>query len=156
MISGTNTSNSFFGDVVKDIDDIDIAIGCGQNQNVSMSDVINDLRQRKKNVEGGGINCIPLPFKRFRNEIPGIEQEQYVVVTAGTKGGKCFGKGTRVRMADNSVKNIEDIQVGDWVMSPNDEAPKQVLTLGHGREKICNDDHQRTLCSTEILFRILF
>ena len=88
MISGTNTSNSFFGDIVKDVDDIDIAIGCGENQNLSMTDVINDLRERKKNVESGGINCIPFPFKRFRNEIPGIEQEQYVVITAPTKGGK--------------------------------------------------------------------
>ena len=88
MIQGTNTSNSFFGDIVKNVDDVDIAIGCGENQNLSMSDVIKDLRERKRNVENGGINCIPFPFKRFRNEIPGIEQEQYVVITAPTKGGK--------------------------------------------------------------------
>lgn len=88
MIQGTNSSQSFFGSTTKDVEDVDIAIGCGENQNLSMYDVIKDLRERKKNVESGGINCIPYPFKRFRAEIPGIEQEQYVVITAPTKGGK--------------------------------------------------------------------
>ena len=55
---------------------------------VSMSDVIADLKERRNNVLSGGINCIPLPFNRFRSEIPGIEQEQYIVLTAATKCGK--------------------------------------------------------------------
>ena len=55
---------------------------------MSMSDVIKDLRQRRDNILNGGINCIPLPFERFRSEIPGIEQEQYIVLTANTKAGK--------------------------------------------------------------------
>ena len=84
MIEGHNSIKIDYGDIPDD----DIAIGCGENQNLSMSDVISDLRERKRNVDKGGINCIPFPFKRFRTEIPGIEQEQYVVVTAPTKGGK--------------------------------------------------------------------
>lgn len=84
MIEGHNSIKIDYGDEP----DEDIAIGCGENRDLSMLDVISDLRERKKNVESGGINCIPLPFKRFRTEIPGIEQEQYVVVTAPTKGGK--------------------------------------------------------------------
>lgn len=84
MIQGHNSVKIDYGE---DPDD-DIAIGCGQNIDLSMTDVITDLRERKRTVEKGGINCIPLPFKRFRTEVPGIEQEQYVVVTAPTKGGK--------------------------------------------------------------------
>jgi len=84
MIEGHNSIKIDYGEEP----DVDIAIGCGANFDLSMSDVIADLRERKRTVEKGGINCIPLPFKRFRSEIPGIEQEQYVVVTAPTKGGK--------------------------------------------------------------------
>lgn len=98
--------------------------------------VIANLEKRRENMLQGGVNCIPLPFVRFRSEIPGIEQGQYVVVTANQKTGKCFGKGTKIRMGDNTIKNIEDIQVGDWVMSPDGEPAKQVLSLGSGREQM--------------------
>lgn len=84
MIEGHNSVKIDYGEDPED----DIAIGCGQNIDLPMTDVIADLRERKRTIEKGGINCIPLPFKRFRTEIPGIEQEQYVVVTAPTKGGK--------------------------------------------------------------------
>ena len=47
-----------------------------------------DLKKRRETVLNGGINCIPLPFPRFRSEIPGFEQEQYIVLTASTKAGK--------------------------------------------------------------------
>ena len=129
MIQQTNSTK-------KNFEDYDVAVGCGENSTLPMSEVIADLKARRDNVLNGGINCIPWPFERFRNEIPGIEQEQYVVVTAGTKCGKCFGKGTRIRMADNSIKNIEDIRVGDYVMSPNNEKPKLVESLGSGREQM--------------------
>lgn len=54
----------------------------------STSEVINRLEERRQNVLHGGTNCIPLPFPRFRNEVPGIEQGQYIVVTANQKVGK--------------------------------------------------------------------
>lgn len=49
---------------------------------------IGGLQERRNNVLNGGINCLPLPFSRFRSQLPGIEQEQYVLVTAGAKIGK--------------------------------------------------------------------
>lgn len=51
-------------------------------------DVIDNLIKRRENVLNGGVNCIPLPFPRFRSEIPGIEQGQYVVISAVQKTGK--------------------------------------------------------------------
>ena len=54
----------------------------------STTSVIDNLVERRNNVLNGGVNCIPLPFNRFRTEIPGIEQGQYVVVTANQKVGK--------------------------------------------------------------------
>lgn len=50
--------------------------------------VVESLITRRKNVLEGGVNCIPLPFQRFRSEIPGIEQGQYCILTANQKVGK--------------------------------------------------------------------
>ena len=50
--------------------------------------VIDNLVQRRENILSGNINSIPSPFKRFRDDFIGIEQGQYVVVTAPTKGSK--------------------------------------------------------------------
>lgn len=50
--------------------------------------VISNLEERRNNLINGNINSIPSPFSRFRNDFVGIEQEQYVVITAPTKGSK--------------------------------------------------------------------
>ena len=68
MITGSNVSEKNYEDF---------------NQNYSeevstTSSVIDKLEERRKNAMKGGVNCIPFPFERFRTEIPGIEQEQYV------------------------------------------------------------------------------
>ena len=46
---------------------------------------LEDYKRKKHNVETGGINCIPSPFKRFVNEFPGIEKKKYYCVTANQK-----------------------------------------------------------------------
>ena len=53
-----------------------------------ISRVIKGLEERRNNIINGNINSIPSPFKRFSNDFVGIEQGQYVVVTAPTKGSK--------------------------------------------------------------------
>lgn len=58
------------------------------NSGSSFDNVIEALRERKKNLENGGVNCIPSPFVRFRREYPGTEQGRYIVVTANQKIGK--------------------------------------------------------------------
>ena len=50
--------------------------------------VIEGLEERRNNIINGNINSIPSPFKRFSSDFVGIEQGQYVVVTAPTKGSK--------------------------------------------------------------------
>ena len=57
----------------------------GLNSCETVIDVLDNLKKRRQNVLNGGINCIPLPFDRFRSEIPGIEQGQYIVITANQK-----------------------------------------------------------------------
>lgn len=85
MIEGSNNSQSYFGDF--SFEDV---INCGSDlvgpQN--MTSVIENLEKRRSNALNGGVNCIPLPFIRFRSEVPGIEQGQYIVITASQKTGK--------------------------------------------------------------------
>lgn len=54
---------------------------------------------------------------------------------AGPGAGKCFGKGTKVLMWNGTVKNIEDIKVGDIVMG-DDSTPRNVLKLHHGNTEL--------------------
>lgn len=59
------------------------------------------------------------------------------------QAGKCFAKGTKILMADRTIKKVEDIVVGDKVLSPyGDEV--NVIALGRGKEtmyKVCGFDN---------------
>lgn len=44
---------------------------------------------------------------------------------------ECFGKGTKVIMSDYTIKNIEDIQVGDFVLGL-DGTPQEVMHTTQG------------------------
>jgi len=51
--------------------------------------VIEDIKNNKKRRLEGKLNCIPWrSFPKLCTKIPGIEQEQYVIVTANSKVGK--------------------------------------------------------------------
>lgn len=50
--------------------------------------VINVLKSRRESVLKGEINCIPFNFKRFSNDIPGIEKDKYYIISGNTKSGK--------------------------------------------------------------------
>jgi hypothetical protein len=55
------------------------------------------------------------------------------MIKAGTGAGKCLAKGTKILMYDGSVKNVEDVIVGDKLMGP-DSTPRTVLSTTTGRE----------------------
>lgn len=50
--------------------------------------VLTTLEDRRQKILTGGINCIPSPFKCFRNDFPGIEQGKYYLVSGASKSGK--------------------------------------------------------------------
>lgn len=50
--------------------------------------VLNGLEERRNKLLNGGINSIPSPFIRFREDFLGIEQGKYYVVTGSTKSAK--------------------------------------------------------------------
>lgn len=50
--------------------------------------VLSNLEERRQRVLRGDINCIPSPFRSFRNDFPGIEQGKYYCVSGASKSGK--------------------------------------------------------------------
>jgi hypothetical protein len=49
--------------------------------------------------------------------------------------GKCHPKGTKIRMYDGSIKNVEDVQIGDMLRG-TDNDPREVINTGQGRGEI--------------------
>ncbi len=66
--------------------------------------------------------------------------------------GKCFAKGTKIRMYDGSIKNVEDVVEGDFVMG-DDSTPRRAYGIAAGKERMyrvvpnsgqpfeCNESH---------------
>lgn len=50
--------------------------------------VISSLEERRDRLLNNKLNCIPSPFKRFREDFIGIEQSCQILVTSSTKGAK--------------------------------------------------------------------
>jgi hypothetical protein len=62
-----------------------------QNSDSLIKRLYTHLETRRDKILSGQINCIPLPFYRFRSEIPGITQGTYYLVSGATKSGGLFG-----------------------------------------------------------------
>ena len=58
----------------------------GQEQCYSLINrTVEMLRKRRERAVNGDINCIPLPFRRFRNDLPGVEQGTYYLISRLSK-----------------------------------------------------------------------
>jgi len=94
-----------------------------------------------------------------KNAFNAIVENEGGVISLPTGAGKCLGKGTPVLMFDGSIKNVEDVAVGDLLMGP-DSKPRAVLSLARGVDEMyeviptngeswtCNKDHILSLKST--------
>jgi len=56
-----------------------------------------------------------------------------IVMTGSIAAGKCHQKGTKLLMFDGSIKNVEDLVVGDLLMGP-DSKSRTILSLANGRD----------------------
>lgn len=82
----------------------------------------------------------------------GLAKHKRVIMQLGTGGGKCYGAGTQILMFNGSIKNVEDIVIGDILMG-DDSTPRIVKSTCVGQEKmyevipikgdrwICNESH---------------
>jgi|TARA_R110002020_G_scaffold329140_1_gene545026 hypothetical protein len=57
-------------------------------ENSLFNRVYDDLIERRERILSGKINCLPWGLPRFENEIPGIEQGKYYLITANSKVGR--------------------------------------------------------------------
>lgn len=99
----------------------------------SMSQLVTQLTDEiGKRLEGVN-NYIPTGLTDLDRKIHGLVLTDLVIVAARPGMGKCLGKGTKVLMFDGTLKNVEDVVVGDQLMG-EDSTPRNVLSLARGRE----------------------
>ena len=60
-----------------------------------------------------------------------FESAPYKIAYGGRGSGKCLAIGTRIIMADGSLRAVEDVKPGDCVMGP-DSKPRNVLGVTRG------------------------
>lgn len=60
---------------------------------------------------------------------------RFSIINGGAGCGKCLGRGTPVIMYDMTIKNVEDIRVGNILLGPNGEQ-KHVTSITSGREEM--------------------
>ncbi len=68
------------------------------------------------------------------NKIANPEANGKSLLLVGPAGcGKCHAKDTPILMANGTIKMVQDIIVGDYIMG-DDSKPRQVLSLGQGKD----------------------
>ncbi len=71
------------------------------------------------------------PWSSWNNLIDPLEDGMLGVITAPDGQGKCLAKGTKVIMADGTLKAVEMLSIGDELIGP-DSKPRTIKALGHG------------------------
>ncbi len=92
---------------------------------------IKEMKARGNSVLVG----VDTGFKELNKMTTGFGKGDLVIIAARPAMGKCLGKGTKVLMYDGTLKNVEDVEVGDQLMG-DDSTPRNVLSLARGREKM--------------------
>ena len=92
---------------------------------------IDEMKARGDNILVG----VDTGFYELNKMTTGFGKGDLVIIAARPAMGKCLGLGTKVVMFDGTLKNVEDIKVGDKLMG-DDSTPRNVLSLARGREKM--------------------
>lgn len=62
-----------------------------------------------------------------------LDQDSKKIIIGSRRIGKCWAKGTLIRKYDGSVVKVEDIEIGDKLMSP-DSTPVEVISTTSGTD----------------------
>jgi replicative DNA helicase len=81
-----------------------------------------------------GFNNFEIGIKDF-DSISGMQKQTLTMFVSTSGGGKCLGRGTKLLMADYSVRAVEDVREGEYLLGP-DGLPRLVKTLSRGRENL--------------------
>ncbi len=74
-------------------------------------------------------------FFELNSTIGGWCAPDMVVVAARPGAGKCLGYGTKVIMFDGTTKQVQDLEVGDYLMGV-DSKPRRIMSLARGKENM--------------------
>jgi replicative DNA helicase len=102
-----------------------------QDMQTLMGQAFVELENRKNRKDG--LTGVPTGLKDFDRITSGWQKSDLVILAARPAMGKCLGKGTKVVLFDGTLRNVEDIQVGDLLMG-DDSKPRKVLSLARGQE----------------------
>ena len=98
---------------------------------LSMIEEINRL----KALGNSKLLGVDTGFHNLNDHTQGFGKGDLVIIAARPAMGKCLGKGTKVLMYSGTLKNVEDIEVGELLMG-DDSTPRRVLSLARGREEM--------------------
>ena len=65
----------------------------------------------------------------------GLPIGRLILIAGEPSAGKCLGKGTKVKMFDGSIKNVEDVKLGDLLIG-HDSNPRMVCNLSKGVDEM--------------------
>ena len=108
----------------------------GEDRVISSEEMQEELK-RKGSLVVNGYDC-GFPF--LASKIGKLEPGNLITVTGFSGQGKCHGKGTKILMYNGSIKNVEDVIVGDKLMG-DDSTPRNVLSICKGRDQLYNVRH---------------
>jgi len=74
-------------------------------------------------------------FDALDKRTTGFNEGDLIIIAARPAMGKCLGRGTKVVMYDGTLKNVEDVKVGDQLMG-DDSSPRNVLSTTSGQEQM--------------------
>ncbi len=97
--------------------------------------VKSTLLHIKEIKERGNLGLVGLDtgFGELNKLTAGFGDGDLIIIAARPAMGKCLGKGTKILMYNGTLKNVEDIKVGDLLMG-DDSTPRRVLSLARGKE----------------------
>ncbi len=94
----------------------------------SITPILNDSLLPKIKKE---IKCF-MEMKEFYKK-NSFDHKRGILLYGDPGNGKCHGKGTKIIMHNGSIKNVEDVKIGDQLMG-DDSTSRTVLSLGRGKE----------------------
>jgi RecA/RadA recombinase len=65
----------------------------------------------------------------------GFPVGRLILIAGEPSAGKCLGKGTKIKMFDGSIKNVENVKVGDLLIG-HDSNPRMVCNLSRGTDEM--------------------
>ena len=98
-----------------------------------MGKAIKELEEKKNQKDG--LTGVPTGFTALDRVTSGWQPSDLVIIAARPGMGKCVGKGTKILMFDGTLRNVEDVEVGELLMG-DDSTPRRVLSLARGREQM--------------------